>query len=77
MSKITKLDVIPLVTFNRKMVKHSPVPDSFFLGAKVRKKFGEKWVMGTVTEVDNDDEEVIWHVVYRDFDEEDINRGEL
>ena len=59
------------------MLKPFPVPDSFFLGAKVCRRFHDKWVVGTVTEVDDDDGERIWHVVYSDFDEEDLNRGEL
>ena len=68
---------IPLTTVNRKMLKPFPVPLSYFIGAKVCRRFGEEWVVGTVTSVDDDDGENIWHVVYRDFDEEDLNLGEL
>ena len=40
---------------NRKMTRSFSVSDSFFLGAKVMKKFRGKWFQGTVDELENDE----------------------
>ena len=53
-----------------------PVPISFFVGAKVQKKFGGKWCTDTVDWVDTDEGETLWHVTYDDFDEEQMTRTE-
>ena len=51
---------------------------SFFLGARVAKRFGGTWFEGTVDEVDCDHEGVtLWHITYPDFDGETMTRGEL
>lgn len=62
---------------NRKMTSLYPVPISFFTGALVRKKFGGRWCSGTVDWVDTDEGETLWHVMYDDFDEEQLTRSEL
>ena len=62
---------------NKKMTSLYPVPISFFLGAKVVKKFGTKWCVGTVDLVDTDEGETLWHITYDDFDEEQMTLSEL
>ena len=44
---------------NRKMTNLYPVPIAFFIGAKVRKKFGGTWCSGTVDWVDTDEGETL------------------
>ena len=55
LSEIRKQDKLPSTVVNIKSTSAYPVPDSFFLGAKVVKKFGHKWFVGTVDEVDSDE----------------------
>ena len=62
---------------NRKMTRSFAVPDSFFLGVKVARKFNNKWFLGTVDELEVDEGTKLWHVAYEDFDGEDLSRGEL
>ena len=45
----------PSQIVNRKMTRSYRVPDSFFLGAKVMKKFRGKWFIGTVDELEVDE----------------------
>ena len=54
-----------------------PVPHSFFIGAKIWKKFKKTWCKGTIDWVDTDEGETLWHVTYQDFDEEQLTREEL
>ena len=68
---------LPGKVVNRKMTRSFPVPDSFFLGAKVLKKFSGKWYAGTVTDMEADEDEVLWRVVYEDFDSDQVTRKEL
>ena len=65
------------VIVNRKMTSLYPVPSSFFVRAKVKKKFGGRWCSGTVDWVDTDEGETLWHVTYDEFDEEQMTRAEL
>ena len=53
------------------------MPDSFFLLTKVFKRFSGKWYVGTVTDMDIDEVEVLWRVVYEDFDSDQVTRKEL
>lgn len=62
---------------NRKMLSSFPVPDSFFLGAKVCRKFGKKWFVGTVDETSADEGESVWRITYSDFDSEEVDRQGL
>ena len=62
---------------NRKMTSLYPVPSSFFLGAVVLKKFGGRWCEGKVDWVDSDEGETLWHVSYKDFDEEQMTMEEM
>ena len=61
------------IVVNKKMTSLYQVPISFFLGAKVMKKFGNKWCAGTVDLVDTDEGETLWH----DFDGEQMTLAEL
>lgn len=67
----------PTVVINRKMMVPFPTSPSFFIGAKVRRQFQQGIYVGTVTNVIDDEGECLWHVVYRDFDSEDLNFNEL
>ena len=53
---------------NRKMTSLYPVPIAYFIGTKVRKKFGGKWCTGTVDCVDTDEGETLrqWYITYED-----------
>ena len=62
---------------NRKMTRSFPVPASFFLGAKVLKRFSGKWYADTVTDMDADEGEVLWGMVYEDFDSEQVSRKDM
>ena len=59
------------------MLSSFPVPDSFFLGAKVCRKFGKKWFIGTVDDTSADEGESIWRITYSDFDSEEVDRQGL
>ena len=67
----------PSQIVNRKMTRSYRVPDSFFLGAKVMKKFRGKWFLGTVDELEADEGTKLWHVTYQDFDGEDLTKKEM
>ena len=54
-----------------------PASPSFFIGAKARRRFAQGIYVGTVTHVIDDEGECLWHVVYQDFDSEDLNFNEL
>ena len=62
---------------NRKMTSLYPVPISFFLGARGRKRFQGKWYTGTVDMVDTDEGETLRHVTYEDVDEEQLTLAEM
>ena len=59
------------------MTKSFGVPHSFFVGAKVMRRFSGKWYLGTVTAVDADEGETLWQVVYEDFDSDQLSRRDL
>ena len=59
------------------MLSSFPVPPSFFLGAKVLKKFKDKWYRGTVDDVSQDEGNFLWHISYSDFDGEEMDRQQL
>ena len=46
---------LPSKVINRKMLSSFPVPASYFLGAKVMKRFKNKWYQGTVDDIYQDD----------------------
>ena len=54
-----------------------PVNPSFFVGARVLRKFVQGVFSGTVTHVIDDEGETLWHVEYEDFDAEDLSADEL
>ena len=54
-----------------------PSSPSFFIGARVRRKFKQGIYVGTITHVIDDEGESLWHVVYGDFDSEDLNFNEM
>ena len=49
----------------------------FFIGAVVAKRFAGKWFRGKVDGVSQDENQVLWHVTYSDFDGEDLTKQEL
>ena len=59
------------------MMRPHPVPSSFFIGAKVCRSIQGKWYTGTVVDTRVDEGETLWHIVYPDFDTEDLNKEEL
>ena len=67
----------PTVRINRKMMVPFPSSPSFFIGAKARRQFRSGIYVGTITHVLEDEGECLWHVVYEDFDSEDLNFNEL
>ena len=54
-----------------------PVPDSFFVGARVCRKFGKKWFIGIVDQTYKDEKDSVWKVTYSDFDSEEVDRQKL
>ena len=76
LSKIAKQG-LPSTIVNRKMTRAYPVKEQFFVGATVARRFAGKWFLGKVTKVFVDEDETHWHVVYSDFDEDDLAKGEL
>ena len=77
-SRVTrKTGKLPSKVINRKMLSSFPMPLSFFLGAKVMRKFGKKWFTGTIDDVSQDEGTVLWHVSYPDFDGEEFDRQQL
>ena len=54
-----------------------PVPDSFFVGARVCRKFGAEWFVGVVDQTFKNEKESIWKVTYSDFDSEEVGRQRL
>ena len=41
------------------------------------RQFGKKWVEGTIDRMDQDEGEPLWHVVYTDFDEEQLDKAQM
>ena len=54
-----------------------PVASSFFIGARIMRKFKQGIFSGTVSHVIEDEGETLWHVIYEDFDSEDLSANEL
>ena len=65
------------ININRKMMVPFPISPSFFIGARVMRKFKQGVFSGTVSHVIEDDGNNVWHVVYDDFDSEDLSANEL
>ena len=59
------------------MTRAYPVGAEFFVGATVAKRFSGKWFLGRITKVFADEERTLWHIVYSDFDEEDLSKEEM
>ena len=67
-----------VVTVNQSRIKmQGKPPCGFWIGCRVLKKFGDVEYMGTVDEVIKDEGKTYYHVVYADFDEEELDMGEL
>ena len=77
LSKIKKENALPSRTVNKKMLSSYPVSNSFFLGAKVCRKFGKSWYQGTVDQATMDEGEAVWRITYSDFDSEEVDRQGL
>ena len=77
MKKVKDNGQLPSQIANRKFTRSYAVPDAFFLGAKVMRRFSGKWFTGTVDELERDEGTKLWHVSYPDFDGEDLTRQEL
>ena len=65
------------ININRKMMVPFPVSASFFIGARVMRKFRQGVFSGTVSHVIEDEGTTVWHAVYDDFDSEDLTDNEL
>ena len=76
-SKIRKAGGLNSRRVNNKLLSSYPVPDSFFLGAKVGRKFGSQWFVGTVDQACKDEGDSVWRVTYSDFDSEEVDRQTL
>ena len=59
------------------MLRSYPVSNTFFLGARVVKKFGQKWFAGTVDQVMDDEGTPVWNITWSDFDSEEVDRQQL
>ena len=77
MAQLRKTGTVPSKVVNQKMTRSYPVPKSFFIGAKVSKQFGTRWIEGTIDRMDQDEGEMLWHVVYSDFDEEQLDKTQM
>ena len=53
------------------------IPPDFFVGAVVCKEFRGRWFEGKVDRVTQDECEVLWHITYTDFDEEEFTLEQL
>ena len=54
-----------------------PTSTRFFIGATARRQFRQGIYTGTITHVIDDEGECLWHVVYPDFDSEDLTFNEM
>ena len=69
---------VPLQTTNRKNIRiANDRPVDFWIGARVRRRFSDRWFQGTVTTVTSDEGETLYRVVYDDCDHEDLDKGQL
>ena len=67
-----------LKTANLKKVRVAgPTTTDFWVGAVVRRKFADNWFLGTVAEVVMDEGKAFYQVQYSDFDQDEIDKGEL
>ena len=68
------------VVANLKMVKPSrkgKPPSGFWIGCRVLSSFGNVEYVGTVDDVETDGTQTLFHVCYEDFDEEELDLGQL
>ena len=77
LSKVKRAGGLSSRRVNNKLVSSYPVPDSFFVGARVCKKFGSTWFVGVVDQTSRDEKESVWKVTYSDFDSEEVDRQTL
>ena len=67
-----------LKTANRKKVRVAgPRPSDFWLGAIVRRRFGQTWFLGTVYDMVTDEGKTFYKVQYRDGDTEELDQGQV
>ena len=67
-----------LTEVNLSKVKfHSTPPSGFWLGCRVLRKFQKKWFQGAVDDVSVDDGQTYFHVTFEDFDEQELDLGEV
>ena len=64
MAEVRKTGALPSSVVNRKMTRSFPVSLSFFVGAQIVKKFGNRWYTGVVDRVDQDEDQL---QVYNDL----------
>ena len=57
--QLAKSKRLSSIVVNKKMTRSFRVPDSFFIGAQVAKRFSGKWYVGKVTDVQVDEEETL------------------
>ena len=51
--------------------------DDFSIGAKVDKRFGKRWYVGTVDQLMKDEGTTVWNVTWSDFDSEEVDLQQL
>ena len=56
---------------------HSTPPSGFWLGCRVLRKFGSDWYQGTVDDISVDEGQTYFHVTFEDFDEQELDMGEV
>ena len=54
-----------------------PLTVDFWLGAVVRRRFAAGWFLGTVVDVNTDEGKTFYKIDYEDFDQEELDAGEL
>ena len=62
---------------SNKLVSSYPVPDGFFVGSLLCRRFGSRWFLGVVDQTFKDEGSSVWKVTYSDFDSEKVDRQKL
>lgn len=60
-----------------KVKYHSAPPSGFWLGCRVLRKFADEWYQGTVDDISVDEGQTYFHVTFEDFDEQELDLGEV
>ena len=77
LSQVVKDNKLPELVINKKMMRPYQVTAEFYVGAEVMKCFNNRWFQGRVDRVTQDTGELLWHVTFSDFDEEEYTLEQL